>query len=108
MCALQYFHAGQRYAGGDRYVSAGGSQHGYAEHEIVSGIVSGKLGDYGILSPFAKEGIAVALGAEYRVETIGNTPDGFSSPAISRRRRRRTRSRARTASTSSLAKCTRR
>lgn len=56
------------------YVSAGGAQHGYAEHEIVSGVFSGKLGEYGIRSPFAKEGVAVALGGEYRVETIKNTP----------------------------------
>ncbi len=35
----------------------------------------GQLGNYGIKSPFADEGVGIVAGGEYRVETIANTPD---------------------------------
>lgn len=42
---------------------------------IVSGFVSGKLGKYGIQSPFADEGLNIVLGAEYRRDTLTHNFD---------------------------------
>jgi outer membrane receptor protein involved in Fe transport len=43
---------------------------GYTEEEVISGSVNGDLGSWGIQSPWAKEPVAVALGAEYRQEKL--------------------------------------
>ena len=51
---------------------------GSTEQTIASGYVEGNLGDYGIKSPFANDGIDVVLGAEYRKENLDFNPDkGF-------------------------------
>ena len=51
---------------------------GSTEQTIASGYVEGNLGDYGIKSPFANDGIDVVLGAEYRKENLDCNPDkGF-------------------------------
>lgn len=52
------------------YVEASGFQEGYTEEQVVSGSLTGDLGEYGIKSPFAVNAVAVSLGAEYRAEYL--------------------------------------
>lgn len=49
---------------------------GYTEEKILSGSITG---DLGVTSPFATHSIGIALGAEYRKETISFQPDSFYS-----------------------------
>ncbi len=44
--------------------------------------VSGDLGKYGITSPFADQGIAVAIGAEYRKDTLKSRADSVYRAAV--------------------------
>ncbi|MDE2251083.1 MAG: TonB-dependent receptor, partial [Gammaproteobacteria bacterium] len=57
------------------YVTAGGSESGYASRTIATGQLIGHLGQYGIESPLAKHDVGVALGAEYRKEQASFLPD---------------------------------
>jgi outer membrane receptor protein involved in Fe transport len=50
------------------YILVPGFQVGSTKEQVVSGSVTGNLGKYGIKSPWAGDGIGVALGAEYRYE----------------------------------------
>lgn len=52
------------------YVAAQGFKEGSTEERIVSGSLTGDLGDWGIKSPWAKDAVGVALGAEYRNEAL--------------------------------------
>jgi outer membrane receptor protein involved in Fe transport len=52
------------------YVLASGFQEGYTEEQIVSGSMTGDLGQYGVKSPFAKDGVAISFGSEYRAEYL--------------------------------------
>jgi iron complex outermembrane recepter protein len=58
-----------------RYITAGGRQSGYAERTIVTGQLVGDLERYGIRSPLAHTGVGVAVGAEYRSESVHYHPD---------------------------------
>ncbi len=44
--------------------------------------VTGDLGEYGITSPFAEQGLAIALGTEYRKETLKSTADANYRAAL--------------------------
>ncbi|WP_242137814.1 TonB-dependent receptor [Sphingomonas sp. TREG-RG-20F-R18-01] len=44
--------------------------------------VSGDLGKYGITSPFADQGVAIALGAEYRKDTLKSSADSAYRAAL--------------------------
>ncbi len=57
-----------------KYISASSEQHGYATHTVLSAVVNGRLEGYGLKSPLATEGVGIALGVEYRTETIKNSP----------------------------------
>jgi outer membrane receptor protein involved in Fe transport len=57
------------------YITEGGSQSGFAKRTIVSGQLVGDLGKYGVKSPLAIDGVNVAVGAEYRTESVRYTPD---------------------------------
>ncbi|MFX8786205.1 hypothetical protein ABTM90_20495, partial [Acinetobacter baumannii] len=61
--------------------------------QVASGSVAGELGQFGIRSPWAKQGVGVALGTEYRTEALSYSPDsnvatgnlgglGGKSPAV--------------------------
>jgi outer membrane receptor protein involved in Fe transport len=52
------------------YVSTPGFQKAVVSETIVSGSMTGHLGDYGIKSPAATDGVDVALGVEYRREAL--------------------------------------
>jgi iron complex outermembrane recepter protein len=57
------------------YVKVPALQNGYTEEQIVSGSITGDLGEYGIQSPWAKAPVAVSLGSEYRAEYLELQPD---------------------------------
>jgi iron complex outermembrane receptor protein len=57
------------------YITAGGSQNGYAHQYVVDGKLIGDLGKYGLKSPFAHNGLDLAVGMEQRSQTISNQPD---------------------------------
>jgi outer membrane receptor protein involved in Fe transport len=52
------------------YVSTPGFQRAQLSETVVSGSMTGHLGEYGIKSPAANDGVDVALGVEYRRETL--------------------------------------
>ncbi len=57
------------------YVSAAGFQSGSTVEQVVSGSMSGNLGDYGLKSPMANDGIGMAVGVEYRREQMNLNVD---------------------------------
>ena len=60
------------------YLSTPGFQRGIVTEQVASAYVSGALGEYGIQSPWADEGVGLVLGAEYRKEKL----DFFSDTAF--------------------------
>lgn len=50
-------------------------QNGTTTQNIVSGVVSGDLGQYGFQSPSANSGLKIALGAEYRRDSLESVTD---------------------------------
>jgi outer membrane receptor protein involved in Fe transport len=52
------------------YLSTPGFQRGIVSEQVASGYVSGALGEYGIKSPWADDGVGIVLGAEYRKEKL--------------------------------------
>jgi outer membrane receptor protein involved in Fe transport len=49
--------------------------YGTVRQEILSGSVTGNLGQYGLKLPTANEGLRVNVGVERRIETLGYQPD---------------------------------
>jgi len=58
-----------------QYLATPGFSRGIVSEQVVSGFVSGSLGEYGIRSPWASQGIDIVLGAEYRKESLEFTSD---------------------------------
>lgn len=52
------------------YIQTPGFQRGIVSEQVLSGYVSGALGEYGIKSPWADEGVSIVLGTEYRKEKL--------------------------------------
>ncbi|HEX5182864.1 MAG TPA: TonB-dependent receptor [Allosphingosinicella sp.] len=52
------------------YLSTPGFQRGVNGESVASASLTGKLGEYGIRLPWAEEGVGLALGAEYRRESL--------------------------------------
>lgn len=52
------------------YLLTPGLRNGFTVEQIVSGSITGDLGQYGAKSPYADGGLGIALGAEYRRESI--------------------------------------
>jgi iron complex outermembrane receptor protein len=52
------------------YVGADGFKQGYTEEQIISGSMTGDLGQYGLKSPWATNPVAISLGSEYRAEYL--------------------------------------
>ena len=62
------------------YVSAQGFKRGRTTEQVANASVTGKLGEYGLKSPYADEGIGVNFGAEYRREGLElQTDNEFST-----------------------------
>ncbi len=57
------------------YVQVPGFTKGINSEQVVSAAITGDLGKYGIRSPGAKDGFALAIGAEYRKETLDFVAD---------------------------------
>jgi iron complex outermembrane recepter protein len=55
------------------YIESHGQRTGYTEEQILSGSVTGDLGQYGVKSPWAANGVGVSGGAEYRKEILSET-----------------------------------
>jgi len=57
------------------YVGADGFQEGYTQEQVVSGSITGDLGEWGGQSPWAKNPIGISVGAEYRSEALKLSTD---------------------------------
>jgi outer membrane receptor protein involved in Fe transport len=74
------FHANGVTPAAVAYLDTPGFKEGSTTEQIVNASVSGDLGKYGLKSPWAKDGVGVALGAEYRREALDYRTDAeFSS-----------------------------
>jgi outer membrane receptor protein involved in Fe transport len=58
-----------------KYVSADAQELGWTQEGIVSGSMTGDLGDWGVKSPWAQTSATAVLGAEYRQEASAFLPD---------------------------------
>ena len=58
-----------------RYITGSGGQSGYATQLVADAQALGDLGAYGLKSPWAADPLRLAVGAEYRRESISLTPD---------------------------------
>src|SRR3569623_3019391 len=61
------------------YLSTPGFQRGVNGESVASASLTGKLGEYGVKFPWAEEGVDIALGAEYRKETLDFQTDAAYS-----------------------------
>ncbi|MET0533300.1 MAG: TonB-dependent receptor, partial [Steroidobacter sp.] len=52
--------------------------HGVQEQQVISLTVNGDLDQYGLRSPFADSGVAIATGAEYRTEELKFEADALA------------------------------
>ncbi|MBB5711343.1 TonB-dependent receptor plug domain-containing protein [Sphingomonas xinjiangensis] len=57
------------------YLATPGFQRGQVEEQVASASFTGQLGKYGIQSPWANDGLGVAVGAEYRKESLNLDTD---------------------------------
>jgi outer membrane receptor protein involved in Fe transport len=57
------------------YLEVPGEESGVTTEQVVSGSITGDLGAYGIKSPWAKDGVGVSFGTEYRREYLSTSPD---------------------------------
>lgn len=57
------------------YLATPGFSRGVVSEQVLSGYVSGALGQYGLQSPWASEGVGVVFGAEYRKEKLDFSSD---------------------------------
>lgn len=64
------------------YIQTTAVAKGWTKTQVVSASFTGDLGDYGMKLPGAEEGIAVAMGLEYRSESLGYEPDEVFSKGL--------------------------
>ncbi len=57
------------------YLSTPGVFAARMSEQIVHGDIGGDLGHYGIKTPWAKDGVGISIGAEYRREALSTNPD---------------------------------
>ncbi len=57
------------------YLQTPGFQIGSATEQVVSGSITGDLGKFGFKSPFADNGVGIAVGGEYRSEDLRTDTD---------------------------------
>jgi outer membrane receptor protein involved in Fe transport len=62
-------------AAANAYLSTPGFSRGIVEEQVASGFLTGSLGDYGVKTPWADQGVDVVFGAEYRKESLEFTSD---------------------------------
>ena len=59
-----------------KYLETTAASDGATSEQVVSANITGDLSKYGIKSPWAKDGVGVSLGAEYRRESLDTSFDG--------------------------------
>jgi len=60
------------------YLSSTGFQKGYTQEQVASASLTGQLGEYGIKTPWADDGIGVNFGVEWRNEKLSlDTDEAF-------------------------------
>ncbi|HLZ76814.1 TonB-dependent receptor domain-containing protein [Phenylobacterium sp.] len=64
------------------FLNANSFAQGNTQERVVSIAFTGKLGDYGIKSPWASEGVGVAFGGEYRREHLDSVADFLSANGL--------------------------
>ena len=65
-----------------KFLAANSFAVGNTNERVASLAFTGKLGDYGIKSPLASEGVGVAIGAEYRREHLDATADFLAANGL--------------------------
>ncbi|MBS0360538.1 MAG: TonB-dependent receptor [Proteobacteria bacterium] len=65
-----------------KFLSINSFNSGNITERVVSLAFTGKLGDYGIKSPYASEGVGVAVGAEYRREHLDTVADFLANNGL--------------------------
>ncbi len=65
-----------------KFLSISSFNSGNVTERVASLAFTGKLGDYGLKSPYASEGVGVAVGAEYRREHLDNIADFLSANGL--------------------------
>ena len=66
------------------YTSVPGFQEGSTTEQVISAQLTGDLGQYGIKSPLATDGVGLALGGEYRRENlVFNVDEEFATGDLS-------------------------
>lgn len=62
------------------YVSTPGYKSGYIHQQVANATVNGDLGKYGVQMPWADKGVALALGSEWRRESLAlHTDNEFTT-----------------------------
>ena len=79
---LNLFTAQAISPGALKFLDATSFNSGNTNERVASIAFTGKLGDYGVKSPWASEGVGVALGAEYRREHLDSIADFLSSNGL--------------------------
>lgn len=64
------FAPGQVSSASIAYLQTPGFQRGVVSEQVASGSITALLGEYGVKSPWADDGFALNLGAEYRKESL--------------------------------------
>lgn len=64
-----------------KYLYAPTYTHGVQREKVLSATVNGDLGQYGIKSPWANDGVALALGVEHRREELKFEADALAQAA---------------------------
>jgi outer membrane receptor protein involved in Fe transport len=59
----------------NNYITTPSLRVGETEQFIVGGSLTGDLGQYGLVSPFASDGFGAVVGFEYRKDSLSLTPD---------------------------------
>jgi outer membrane receptor protein involved in Fe transport len=57
------------------YLDTPGFQRGYNEEQVASASITGQLGQLGVQSPWAQDGVGINVGVEYRKETLDLNTD---------------------------------
>ncbi|RAK63308.1 TonB-dependent receptor domain-containing protein [Phenylobacterium kunshanense] len=57
------------------YLDIEGTSKGSIAERIIEGVITGDLGDYGVKSPWAQDGVGVAAGFHYRRDHLEYQPD---------------------------------
>ncbi|HEY3951492.1 TonB-dependent receptor domain-containing protein [Phenylobacterium sp.] len=65
-----------------KFLSINSFNSGNITERVVSLAFTGKLGDYGVKSPYASEGVGVAFGAEYRREHLDTVADFLANNGL--------------------------